>query len=361
MSFWKKNNIDRKVIKKEHSISSEQMREEIEGFFKIKTSGVWIEELPGDASDRKFYRVRFQKKGSYASREHFVLMVLDNGPHAAEIPYINVQRFMKKRNIPVPEIFHFDFKKGYLFLEDLGDVTYERRVKSVSRSERESYYRWAIDLLVQMQFECSDQGKDNCIAFEQFFDKEKFMYEFKFFLSNLIEKYYSKKIEDQDSEIFQRDFSLIAETLAAEEKCFTHRDFHSRNVMIKDGRLILIDFQDARMGCFQYDLASLLRDSYISLDANLMSSMLDYYLRKWNEMGMKGVDRYKFRKIFDYACLQRNIKAAGTFGYLVTVKKLKKYEQYLAPTFEYIHHNLEKYREFRELKQTLGKYIAELK
>lgn len=359
MGFWNRDS-EKKRRRNEQPVSMEHLKEEIESFFRIRTQGIWMDEMAGDASDRRFYRIRFQKKGSYASSEHFVLMVLNETPQQDEIPYINIQKFLKNRGIAVPEIYHYDPRKGYLFLEDLGDVTYERRVKIVSKSEREAYYRWAVDTLVQMQFECADPGDDSCVAFRQVFDREKYMYEFEFFITNLLENYLQKQIDQSSRDVLNRDFSLIAETLAAEERCFNHRDYHSRNLMIKSGRLVLVDFQDARMGCYQYDLASLLRDSYVALDGNMVSSMLDYYLRKWNEMGMTGIDRYQFRKIFDWACLQRNIKATGTFGYLVTVKNLKRYEQYIRTTFEYIRPNLEKYREFKELKEVLAHYVEDL-
>ena len=75
-----------------------------------------------------------------------------------------------------------------------------------------------------------------------------------------------------------RGVRAIVETLAAEPRVLCHRDYHSRNLMLHDGRLYIIDFQDARMGPDTYDLVSLLRDSYVDLPEQTVDELIAYFL-----------------------------------------------------------------------------------
>ena len=94
-------------------------------------------------------------------------------------------------------------------------------------------------------------------------------------------------------------FNPLCELLAAQKLCFTHRDYHSRNLMVDGNRLVLIDFQDAHMGLCQYDLVSLLKDSYTQIDDSLFEELVDLYIRLKEKEEGKEVDRGEFYRIFD--------------------------------------------------------------
>ena len=78
---------------------------------------------------------------------------------------------------------------------------------------------------------------------------------------------------------------MLVETLAAEPRVLCHRDYHSRNLMLHDGRLYIIDFQDARMGPDTYDLVSLLRDSYVDLPEQTVDELIAYFLALKGDTG----------------------------------------------------------------------------
>ena len=114
-----------------------------------------------------------------------------------------------------------------------------------------------------------------------------------------------------------QEWSAIVEELAGEPRVLCHRDYHSRNLMLHDGSLFIIDFQDARMGPDTYDLVSLLRDSYVDLDV-APGRRADRVLPGAASTAPRGVTptrRAEFRRRFDVMALQRNLKALGTFGY----------------------------------------------
>ena len=118
-----------------------------------------------------------------------------------------------------------------------------------------------------------------------------------------------------------------------------HRDYHSRNLMLHDGSLYIIDFQDARMGPDTYDLASLLRDSYVDLTAQQVDELIAYFLALTAAAAARRTTA-EFRRRFDLMALQRNLKALGTFGYMTTSRNNTVYIQYIPRTLAYVQANL---------------------
>ena len=152
-------------------------------------------------------------------------------------------------------------------------------------------------------------------------------------------------------------FTPLCESLAAEKLFFTHRDYHSRNLMFAQERLVLIDFQDARMGPCQYDLVSLLKDSYVKIEDTLVEELIDYYiLLKEKEEGQK-VDRERFGDIFDKMSIQRNLKAIGTFAYQGVKKNNNRYKDFIVPTLGYVQKTLMRRFKGTSLQKVLLKHI----
>ena len=120
-----------------------------------------------------------------------------------------------------------------------------------------------------------------------------------------------------------------------------HRDYHSRNLMLHDGSLYIIDFQDARMGPDTYDLVSLLRDSYVDIDRPRARRADRLLPRAEAERRRRDVGD-EFRRRFDLMALQRNLKALGTFGYQTMTRRNTVYIQYMPRTLRYVRTNLEK-------------------
>jgi aminoglycoside/choline kinase family phosphotransferase len=115
-----------------------------------------------------------------------------------------------------------------------------------------------------------------------------------------------------------------------------HRDFHSRNIMLFGGKPVIIDFQDARLGLPQYDAVSLLRDSYVRLDAELVDELKRYHFEQLVQHELTTLDEAEYRRLFDLMAFQRNIKAVGTFCYQTTVIGNRAFEHSIAPTLAYL-------------------------
>ena len=334
--------------------------------------------LEGDASNRRYFRLKLDG----GPPDSLVLMQLAE-PEAfkqseeavssspveiTELPFTNILRHLASAEVPVPHLFHYDQEAGLLFLEDFGDLTLTHATATLAPQElRELYYR-AIDLLAAMQVKATPRGTASaprCLAFGRAFDVPLLLWEFDHFLEYGVVARRGKPMCADDHETVRAEFRKIAELLAGQPRVFVHRDYHSRNLMVRDahagsGRLGVLDFQDALMGPATYDLASLLRDAYVELEEPLVDDLLSHYLERMAEYGMACLDRAGFRRLFDLTSIQRNLKAAGRFVYIDQVKKNPKFLADIPRTLGYVRRNLTKYPELARLREHLTPYVPEL-
>jgi hypothetical protein len=191
------------------------------------------------------------------------------------------------------------------------------------------------------------------------FDVEKLTWELDFFLRHFVEGYRAAALTAADREALTEEWSAIAGELSAEPRVLCHRDYHSRNLMLHDGRLFIIDFQDARMGPDTYDLVSLLRDSYVDIADRELDELIAYFLALKGCQGPS--DAAEFRRRFDLMAVQRNLKALGTFGYQTITRGNPVYIQYIPRTLNYARANLAKYPRFARLRELLAEHLDEIR
>ncbi len=291
-----------------------------------------IYQLAGDASSRKYYRIVSDDKS-------WVLM--DWEPFSEnddEYPLLSVLKHFEKHNVHTPKIVAKSPSEGLLIQEDLGDLTLERKFWENQNQELViPFYKQAIDELIKIHYKAS-LDKTNCHAFKISFDTEKLLWELNYAYKNLLEGLCGIQFTAGESKALQADFLDICQVLDKEEKFISHRDYHSRNVMIKLGKMRVIDFQDARMGPVQYDLVSLLKDSYVDIDPTISEKLLKYYLDERAKVYKPVSDLKHFNHIYDIQSIQRCFKACGSFASFYVMRKDTRY-------LKYIHHTLKKVRE----------------
>jgi hypothetical protein len=331
--------------------------------FVERTGGVLsIEKMPGDASTRKYYRIRALDENQIP--RDWVMMVMESFEEKGKnIPFLAIQRHLSQAGVDVPRVMDFEPRNGFILLEDLGDTTLLRRLQEVAGPDEErALFEKAIDALVVLHTGTGPTQADEETAraidgFGLRFDHEKLMWEVNFTIEHFYQKHLQREFKEQDYRIIQDGFSRICSELAAEPTVFTHRDYHSRNVMVSsEGRFVMIDFQDARMGPCHYDLASLLRDSYYQLDENQIKRLTGYYFARMKEAGADLGDPAHFQRMFDLMSVQRNFKAIGSFASFLNRRGNPAYLKFIGNTFENIRRNLLKYPEFRELREVLYHY-----
>ena len=302
--------------------------------------------LTGDASDRRYFRVLMKDAAP-------IVLALHQGPIEVEsMPFVAVARLLAEVPLPVPQILHHSNALGVLGLEDLGDVTLQAHLGAAAPAEHAALYRQAVTLIARMQERGEELRSPAYPPYGIAFDVEKLTWELEFFVKHYLLAYKGVTASDAERDALRTEWSAIVNELSGEPRVLCHRDYHSRNLMLHGGQLYMIDFQDARMGPDTYDLASLLRDSYVDLTAQQVDDLIAFFL------ALKGVaDEGAFRRRFDLMALQRNLKALGTFGYMTTSRNNTVYIQYIPRTVAYVKTNLAKYSRFERLRALLESWL----
>ena len=304
--------------------------------------------LTGDASDRRYFRVLLKDAKP-------IVLALHAGPidfHA--MPFVAIARLLSEVPVPVPRILHHSDPLGVLGLEDLGDVTLQAHLGAATATEHAALYRQAVGFIALMQQRGEELRSDAYPPYRIAFDVEKLTWELEFFVKHYLLAYKGAALADAQREALRDEWSSIVDELAAEPRVLCHRDYHSRNLMLHDGSLYIIDFQDARMGPDTYDLVSLLRDSYVDLNPQQVDGLIAYFLA--HKTG-DAPEEAEFRRRFDLMALQRNLKALGTFGYMTTSRNNTVYIQYIPRTLAHVKTNLAKYPRFERLRELLEPWL----
>lgn len=306
--------------------------------------------LAGDASARKYYRVVHDNAS-------WVLMQWEPFKDDGSYPFLSVLNHFKKNGIHVPEVKAKAPDLGFVLLEDLGDLTLERKFwENQNQSIAEPFYRQTIDELAKIHY-AATKDRSPCTAFNIQFDTEKLLWELNYAKTNLLEGVCKIQFTPAEHDVLKTAFTDICETLHQEPKFIAHRDFHSRNVMLKLGKIRIIDFQDARMGPIQYDLVSLLRDSYVDLDEEIAQNLINYYLTKRQEYGLESIPQDRFFDIYELQTIQRCFKACGSFASFYMSREDKRYLKYISKTLQTVKQSLDlfpKYKGFAQILEDKG-------
>ena len=261
--------------------------------------------------------------------------------------------------VPVPAVLGHSDALGIIALGDLGDVTLQAHLRGVDDAERRQKYEEAVGLIVTLQARGRELASSKRLPYRLAFDVEKLMFELRFFAEHFLEGWRQARLTAADRETLEREFLAVATELAAEPRVVCHRDYHSRNLMVLRDALYLIDYQDARMGPDTYDLASLLRDSYVDLPEPLVDALFDVFMAA-TRSDVSAAARAEFVRRFDLMSVQRNIKALGTFGFQAARKGNQGYVADMPRTLAHVRRNLARYPRFEMLRHALAAHVEEL-
>ena len=304
--------------------------------------------LSGDASTRRYYRITEKGRTS-------ILALYPEPFDSEEMPFLAVGAMLAEWGLSIPAVLDHDGARGIVLLEDLGDLTLQGALVGIEPRKREDLYREALEQLAQLQREAAHAPR-NAACFQVAFDVEKLSWELHYFLRHFVEGYRGRQLTVEDRATLAEAFHRLSEEIASWPRVFCHRDCHSRNIMLRAGRLYWLDFQDARMGPATYDLASLLRDSYVELSEEFVNDRAE----EFREKALPRETRETFLRRFELMSVQRNLKALGTFGYMATVRRSDVYDRYVPGTLENARRNLARHPEVAALRRALGRHIEEL-
>ena len=322
--------------------------------------------LSGDGSSRLFFKIKTDT-ASYCG----VLPANNNkkkGLAEARAAF-NIGNHLKKRGLPVPVIHAFDPVSGFILFEDLGDtllhdLLQKKRKDSGGHLGQEitELYKETIEILLFMQISGSVHfDRKWCWDTQRYNKKLMLEKESGYFLQAFCQdllgiKNISKGLTDE--------FKLLAGRSARQPAVyFLHRDFQSRNLMISDDKIRIIDFQGARLGPLGYDLASLLIDPYAQLPEQLQHELLEHYME---HLCKYGLDDLAFLKVYPSLAMQRNLQILGAYAFLGFQKQKSFFRQFILPATLSLQQRLAQpeakdYPQLRKLTEKIIKMLEQKK
>jgi hypothetical protein len=305
-----------------------------------------VELIAGGGSDRRFFRV-----AGPAGRVVFLLFPRDDREFDT---YIAVARFLRSLGILAPEIYETYPQERTVVMEDLGDTSLYQILKGERSTEvLVSWYQKVLPVLATLQVEGRNQWQSCPEATRRTLDYSVLRWETAYFSSAFVEEYCS--LDPRDFPGLDNEFDLLARRVAAEPLFFMHRDFQSQNIMVQHGPIRVIDFQGARKGLLQYDLAALLKDSYILLPRQAQQKLIDSYMNQLQDRGVAVCDTKQFEEIFSLAALQRCMQALGAFAFLSRTKGRTWFEHYIPAGLQHVRQLLENREDFPLLRSLVAR------
>ncbi len=322
------------------------------------------EPMPGGASTRQYFRVRFAGK-SPAMPSTAVGMFVPEGPKAEEVdksghaavrwPFLEVRDLLAARGVDVPAIYGEDTDRGWVLLEDLGDDTLASFL-GARPGEREAMYRRAVSNLASAQHALGTLPP-GCVVASREFDDELLCWEIHHFREWALEAR-GVFLAPDDRVLYGALAERLARRIAAWPRAFVHRDYQSRNLMVRaDRRLCWVDFQDALLGPRVYDLVALLNDSYQQFDAQFVEERLDEYARV---RGLGAEDRARLGREFELVTVQRKLKDAGRFVFIDRMRNNPSFLPFVEPTIAKVRASLARLRDdpdMRALDELLARVL----
>lgn len=270
---------------------------------------VELNALSGDAGFRRYFRVNCRPS-----------LLAVSAPVASEDSraFVAIARYLKSQQVDTPEIIAVDFQRGFLLVEDFGDSL----LGSVLNPDNvDRCYAEAMEILLRLQActETSIAAADDGDLFTLApYNSTRLLDEMLLFQQWFVPKLLGYQLSGQEQHQLQQVYDQLLESALEQPRVWVHRDFHSRNLIYREGQLPgVIDFQDAVEGPLTYDLVSLLRDCYLRWPAVKVSAWALQYRDLAVAHGlMNEVSDAEFLRWFDWMGLQRHIKVLGIFARL---------------------------------------------
>jgi len=277
--------------------------------------------IAGDASFRKFYRLKSKKNSK-------IIICAFKIKYTNLVAYSAINNFLINNQILAPKLYEHNLSKGVLIVEDFGDTTFNKIL--AKKNNKLPVYKKLVDLLIKIQ-KIKPKSKLASIINKphvvKSYSKRALHKESDLFFDWYLPLFLSKEKNKEFKKKAKKILSKLYNRLNFSNSCFVHRDFHVQNLMKIKKKIGVIDSQDALIGNPAYDLVSLVDDVRIKTSSKLKSEICKYYLKKTKKITK--IKREKFLEDFDILSVQRSLKIIGIFSRLFKRDKKKKYVKFI--------------------------------
>jgi aminoglycoside/choline kinase family phosphotransferase len=297
-----------------------------------------------DASFRRYFRADRAGGGS--------VVVMDAPPPREDVrPFVHVAALIAAAGLHAPRVLEADVEQGFLLLDDLGDALYlaalQRAQSGGDLARADRLMRDAIAALVVWQQKVPGNALPP-------YDDALLRRELELFPEWCVARECGATWSEADLAIWRAVSDTLVAAALAQPAVAVHRDWMPRNLMVADPNPGILDFQDAVCGPIAYDVASLLRDAFISWDEE---HELDWAIRYWEAARKVALpvpsDFGDFWRSVEWIGLQRHLKVLGIFSRLKHRDGKPAYSADLPRFFAYAHKVATRYEALRPLAQLL--------
>lgn len=306
-------------------------------------SMIELQPVIGDASFRRYFRMQHQGK---------TYVAMDAPPDKEDtFPFVAIAKAFYRLGLLVPEIVLEDVPRGFLLISDLGDQLYHRILNS---SNVEQLYSAAINDLYALQV---------CPSIDEHplphFDWNMMRLELDNFTEWFMQKLLGFQLDDSEQATLEQTYSILLDSAISQPQTIVHRDYHSRNLMqLPNGKVGILDFQDAVIGPITYDLVSLIRDCYVDWPVEQVEAWaIKYYQQLMKLKRIEPVDQATFMHWFDLMGMQRHLKAIFIFARKYLRDNNDLYLQFIPRALNYIKYVSNKYPELQAFQHLFEKKI----
>ena len=267
-------------------------------------------------SDRSFFRVLLPDQSSF--------IFMHYGTEVAENSYwAGINKFLAGIDVPVPRIIARETDLHFLLLTDLGDIDLWSQA-ALPWDERRGYYYQVLRQIRKLHaFDLTQIPSGLQLA--EGYSETLYRWEHDYFLENFVGAVCQLQMSSAFQKELERELAYLIVRLQKIEPSLIHRDLQSQNILLKNGRPVLIDFQGMRRGCLFYDLGSLLCDPYVTFTGKERNELLTFYY----DLMRPGFSRDEFNINFWEASAQRLMQALGAYGFLGLKKKKPAFLQHI--------------------------------
>jgi len=305
--------------------------------------------ISGDASFRQYYR-KFNQKKNLST----IIVISKKEKNKNLLVYSAINQFLLDHNIRAPRLLEENYKKGFIEIEDFGNITIHNILK---KSKKKFHiYKKTVDLLIRLQkiksriiknFYGKSYKLENYSAKNLHKESDLF---FDWYLPLIMKKNRALKIK----KVLKKELQKLYKKLKFKDKIFVHRDFHVSNLMKINSKIGVIDSQDAIIGNPTYDLVSLIDDVRIKTSNQLKKNIFNYYLNKCPKIYRR--KKNDFIHDFNILSVQRNLKIIGIFSRLFKRDKKKQYLKLIPYTWKLLEMRL-KDKMFSEINTILNQFV----
>ena len=301
-----------------------------------------------DASFRRYFRI----DGVAGKDKSASFIIMDAPPDKENCePFVRIAKLMGDCGLLVPQILNWDTQNGFILLDDLGQSTMMEVIDKTKPQANMGLYLRAVDALLRIQQ--SPHGHTLPP-----YDEALLQRELQLFPDWYIAQHRQLELNDAQKHGLNKTFDLIVARNLAAPRVLVHRDFMPRNLMMphdaNEPRLGVLDFQDAVYGPITYDIASLMRDAFLSWEEDFVLEITIRYWERARKLGLMDFDGWSqdfgaFWRAVEWMGLQRHLKVAGIFARLTLRDGKTKYLADAPRFIQYIRHTANRYAELTPL------------